>query len=403
MGAGRAYTWEENESEVEVRVTLPTGTRRNQLSITLIDEATGANLWRTEIETEGGAQRHTQRARLAVRPSFWPDALLDGVLRGPVDARESSYELVASEGGEAWDCLLVTIRKAPDTQGSWGGVLEEDAAEDTSAEEDASAARLCQLMAVSIDDAAVQRRCAEACARLADSGRVSELLAAKALAQLATSMRAHPHETGLQAAGCAVLARAPITPDAPPAVREAVLGSQLINAAVAAILRHPASAPVQLHGVRALLTVATGGAPFLAALAASESISVLSSMLERPPPVCDAACAALGAIGRAGPKGAAALVEQGAAAALFAAIASPRHSLSWRRACALVVLPLAEVCDASVTKAALAAGMLPARVRNHAAVPPARAKHHPHLPPHHSHRHLHARQARYQPRAARCM
>ena len=120
------YTFNETEADLELHIPLPTGTRRNQLSITLHDEASGANLWRAEIETAGGEERHAPRARLRVVPSFWPEPLLDGVLRGAVDARESSYQLTASGGGDAWDSLVVTFRKAPDAEGLWHGVVEGD-------------------------------------------------------------------------------------------------------------------------------------------------------------------------------------------------------------------------------------------------------------------------------------
>ena len=76
-----------------------------------------------------------------------------------------------------------------------------------------TAARLVQRMAASADDAAKQRRCAQACATLADTGGAAALLAAKALAQLAIAMRAHSGQPELQACGCAVLARMPLAPD----------------------------------------------------------------------------------------------------------------------------------------------------------------------------------------------
>ena len=120
------YTYTETPTDLELRVPLPTGTRRNQLSITLHDEASGSNLWRAEIETAGGEERHVPRARLRVRPAFWPEPLLDGVLRGSVDARESSYQLSASGGGDMWDCLVVSLRKAPGAEGLWNGVVEGD-------------------------------------------------------------------------------------------------------------------------------------------------------------------------------------------------------------------------------------------------------------------------------------
>ena len=371
--AGRAatYSWSESESEVEVRVPLPTGTRRNQLSITLHDEASGANLWRAEIETSGGAERHAASARLRVRPSFWPEALVDGILRGSVDARESSYQLTASSGGDAWDCLVFSMRKAPGTEGNaWGGVLVGDvplradaiasANDETLA--DADAARLVQRMAAALDDASMQQRCAQACVTLADAGRSGELLQAKAYAQIAIAMRTHAARPELQAAGCAVLARAPISADAPVATVDAVKDSQLVPAVVDALLRHVASPLVQLHGARALLAVANGGATFVSALLALEGVALLGTLLQQASPARDAACAALDVIGRAGGKARNALVEQGAVGALLAAVASPKAPFAWRRACARVVLPLAELSDVSILKSALNAGMLPAFV-----------------------------------------
>ena len=91
----------------------PLGTKRNQVSIALLDDDSGTNLWRAEVETAGGGKE--QAIALApprVAPVFWPEPLVDGLLMGAIDARESSYELVASDGGNAWDSLHVSIRKA---------------------------------------------------------------------------------------------------------------------------------------------------------------------------------------------------------------------------------------------------------------------------------------------------
>ena len=370
------YSWSETETEIEIRVPLPTGTRRNQLSITLHDEASGANLWRAEIETAGGAERHAERARLRVRPSFWPEPLIDGVLRGSVDARESLYQLTASGGGDAWDCLLVGLRKAPATEGTmWGGVLEGDVpataqrgADDASANDElsnlgdaGSAARLVQRMAASVDDPDRQKRCAQACASLADTGRSAELLAAKALAQLAIGMRAHPSQVDVQAYGCAVLARMEISPDAPLATCDAVMDSFIAGGNRRDLAPSRLAARTAPRRARPL-TIANGGERFIQALIASEGVSLLAGLLQQPAPACDASCAALDVIGRSGSKGKHALVNQGAAASLFTIIASSKATFAWRRTCAMVVLPLAEISDVTVLRTALSAGMLPSFV-----------------------------------------
>ena len=84
-GKTERYSWRETLSELEVRVHLPLGTKRNQLQIVLLDAATQSNLWLTEIETAGGEARVAERALLRVRPLFWSEPLLEGVLRGGED------------------------------------------------------------------------------------------------------------------------------------------------------------------------------------------------------------------------------------------------------------------------------------------------------------------------------
>ena len=51
-GKTERYSWRESASEVEIRVQLPTGTKRAQLQIALLHPKDGSNLWRTQIETE---------------------------------------------------------------------------------------------------------------------------------------------------------------------------------------------------------------------------------------------------------------------------------------------------------------------------------------------------------------
>ena len=127
------YAWTETVNELEVRLPVPIGTKRSQLQISLHDGASGINLWRTEVETVGGAtDNHTKHTMLSVRPVFWPEPLIDGSLCGVVDARESSYQLVAASGGDAWDLLIVSLRKADQTDdGWWGGVVHGEAADGT--------------------------------------------------------------------------------------------------------------------------------------------------------------------------------------------------------------------------------------------------------------------------------
>jgi hypothetical protein len=129
-GRTKRYTWSETVHEIELRLPLPVGTKRSQLAITLHDDASGANLWRTEIETIGGRENHAERALLRVRPAFWPDPLVDGVVRGAVDPLESSYQLVATGGNDAWDCLVISLRKAESAKGWWGGVVHDEAPAD---------------------------------------------------------------------------------------------------------------------------------------------------------------------------------------------------------------------------------------------------------------------------------
>ena len=320
----RGYTYSESYTEIEVLIPIPTGTKRSQLSITLHDEASGANLWRAEIETAGGEERHVPQARLSVRPAFWPEPLLDGILRGPVDARDSLYQLTASNGGDAWDCVQVSLRKAPQAEGWWGGVVEGDSTVDDGSDShmnasfhDEDAARLVQRMSTSMDSAAVLCQCAQICVRLADAGRSNELIVTKALAQLAMVMRAHSTVPELQAAGCAVLARAPVTSDDASASIDTVYDSQLLAAVMSAILRHPANTLIQLHGARALLHVSGGEARMRNALLAAEGAALLATMLQQPAPACDAACEALRRLMRSGPKASAALINQGVASTLI--------------------------------------------------------------------------------------
>ena len=370
-GCTKRYTWSETVHEIELRLPLPVGTKRSQLAITLHDDASGANLWRTEIETTGGRESYAERALLRVRPAFWPDPLVDGVLRGAVDPRESSYQLVATGGSDAWDCLVISLRKAESAKGWWGGVVHDEAPADADWPAAAAAAggdlprdaaRLVQLMATSLDNAELACRCAEALAALADAGRSAELLAAKALAQLTRTMRTHPGLAALQAAGCAVLASAPMCVDAPAGTIEAVLTSQLLGAALSAVLRHPASPLVQLHGAHAMLNTARGGEALATALLKGEGGALLAAMLQQPAPVCDTACAALGSLARLGPKAEAALVHQGAAAALISAAAASPRGAQWRARCASVIFSLCEATDAMLLRALLAAGLVPTLV-----------------------------------------
>ena len=362
---------------MEVRLPLPIGTKRNQLDIKLRDDASGANLWRTEIETAGGRVRGVERAILRVCPAFWPEPLIEGVLRGAIDPGNSTYQLSATAGGDAWDALLVTLAKAAEAEGWWGGVVEGDAHEeetyvsstgglgDDDGDEELlrnDAARLVQRMATAVDDGALQLRCARACATLADAGRSAELLAAKAHAQLSMAMRRHTTLAELQAAGCAVFARAPVGPTASTASVDAVLASDLLGACVAALLRHTTSALVQLHGSRALLRASSGNERCASALLRAEGAALLGAMLQQPAPTCDAACAALAFFARMGQKGQQALVVQGAAPALLMVAASEHTGIELRRRCAHVVFALAQCPDIALVRSLLGAGLLPTLV-----------------------------------------
>lgn len=212
-GKAERYTWRENISEMEIRVKLPTGTKRSELQIALLDPIDGSNLWRTQVETEGGQRRYPEGAILRVRPVFWPEPVIEGVLRGSVDPMESTYEMVATAGGEAWDSLLILLRKAKGSEGLWSGVVKETpqkaaAASDISAGMDA--AGIVMRMAANVDSAKVQEECALACCALGVSGKVTELLGARALPQVALAMQKHGRLANLQRAGCALLAAAPI-------------------------------------------------------------------------------------------------------------------------------------------------------------------------------------------------
>lgn len=378
-GEARTYSWRETPVEIEVRVPLPVGTKRSQLSITLHDEASGANLWRTEIETAGGRDEFAERAVIRVQPAFWPEPLLAGVLTGSVDPHQSSYELTSTsgnDGGDAWDCLQLVLRKAEGSGGWWGRVVEDELAHDGSVAAaqaaaaaaagralPSGAAELVQLMASAPDDGSLQLACASACAALADAGGMTELLAAKALSQLSASMRAHLDAPELQAAGCAVLARAPLA-SCSAAVARTVSESRLIPAATGAMLRWPAHPLVQLDGARALLTVAAGGEAFHSQLVEAQAVPLLCSCMvascASSRPVCDVACEALGWLARGGRKTQLAMLQQGAPASLLAAVASTVACYEWRRRCALVVLSLAGTSDVAILKELLAAGLLPA-------------------------------------------
>ena len=169
----------------------------------------------------------------------------------------------------------------------------------------------------------------------------------------------------LQAAGCALLARSPMSVDAPTGTTEAVLTSQLLGAALSAVLRHPVSPLVQLHGAHAMLNTARGGDALATALLKGEGGALLAAAAMLQQQRCCSSlrqCAALGSLARLGPKAVAALVHKGAAAALISAAVSSQRGAQWRARCASVVFGLCEATDAMVLRALLAAGLVPTLV-----------------------------------------
>lgn len=361
--AAERYTWQETLREVTIRVPLPLGTKRSQLQIVLLDAATGANLFLAEVETAGGKERVAERALLRVRPVFWPEPLFEGVLCGAVDPGESSYEMEASGGGDTWDSLVVSLRKARGAECMWGSVVLADvsgaaplahAVASGASDADEAAAAVMKLGAAG--GASAKEACALRCVQLASHGAVAEVVEAKALPQVAVAMAAHPDATTLLAAGCALLAAVPFP--ANEATTAAVLGSGLPVEALAAVRRHPTVGPLQLQGARAIASLANGGAECQAALLASGGVRALASMLASPPPTRDLACEALRTLARGGHKARAAVVAQGAAATLVDAIGSASSDDGWRRRCLLVVHSLVLAGDVEALKA-----LLPVRAR----------------------------------------
>ena len=285
-GKGDRYTWRETLGEVEIIVPLPVNTKRAELQVVLLDAATGENLWRTQIETQGGEERFAEGATLRVWPTFWPEPAIEGVLRGSVDAEASSYQMVASSGG-AWDSLLISLRKAKAAEVWWGGVVRGEAAPGGASERatppGGDAASFVMRMAADVRSAAAQEAGALGCVALALDGRAAELVGAKALAQVATAMEAHPEAAELQRAGCALLAAAPMDVNA--ATTAAVVTSRLLAACVGALWRAPADERLQLQGARALLNFLSGGDDCRRAVLEAEGVALLAgARAQRPPP-----------------------------------------------------------------------------------------------------------------------
>jgi len=285
-GATALYSWSETPGSVEIRVRLPSGTKRSQVKLSLRDGDREA--WRNEIETAGGKDLPAYHARLLVQPAFWPQPLFDGVLRGAVQLRECSFQMEdehvvpASRAGGGGTALVIVLTKARANDGAtergveewgaggdwWGGVLANgdatasrppdaepigalSAASRTApstedrARSSAEAAAHVQQMAGRPADIAVQLLGTRACAALArQEGGVQALVTSKAVGQVADAMRRHGSDYGLQAAGVAVLAR--IDPTTNEACSISLLSSALLGAAAEAARRWPQDEHIQV-------------------------------------------------------------------------------------------------------------------------------------------------------------
>jgi hypothetical protein len=201
----------ETDTEVDVRIRLPAGTKRAELHISL-EDATGTNLWRNEWSeyTTGGEVRAVVGATLRVQPVSWTTALLVGTLRGSVDPRECSFAVSAAASGESclhislakgaagmWNGLLLDVLNAPDPRGG-----SAEAAGPTEQE-------LLETMALHLTELPVQLRCAWRCCDLARRGQAIALVT-QALPQVAEAMRHHTGSAAMQVAGCGLLASLPL-------------------------------------------------------------------------------------------------------------------------------------------------------------------------------------------------
>ncbi|KAL1529832.1 hypothetical protein AB1Y20_000764 [Prymnesium parvum] len=356
-GATERYSWRETSTELELSVPLPLNTKRSQLQVTLLDAASGENLWATRIETAGGAPRLAENAVLRVRPMFLPEAVVDGVLRGVVDVEASSYEMVSTTGGGAWDGLVITLRK-PAGGGWWEGVVkgEGGGGGGGASARAADPASLVLRMMAHAQSAAVQVECALGCVAQAAEGKAAELVSAKALAQVATAMAQHPEERLLQLAGCALLAAAPMSTNG--ATTAAVVESRLLGACVKAMWRTPNDEALHVQGARALLRFVEGGKECVAEVVAAEGVSLATGMLRLPSPARDLACEVLRRLATSGRPCQLALVQQGGAASLLQSVASEAEPASWRVRCLLVLHSLLMGGDVDVIKWLLSSGLL---------------------------------------------
>ena len=317
----------ETSTEVEYRVRVPTGTRRVEIAFALLD-STGSNLWRNEWSdyAAGGEARSIAGATLRVQPTFWSTPLLEGVLKGSVDPRECTFEVAASEGGETF----VHISLAKSEPSAWGALLL-DAPDALSGRETPSRAattaqELVETMALQLSELPAQLQCARRCCELARrSGGAMQLVAAKALPQVAEAMRQHASSAEMQALGCAVLAALPIGLNA--LCQQAVHDSRLLSEAVAALGErgHASHGATRLHGVQALLAFAQAGGGAIDALVAADAVAPLAAALCAegepapsfpPPPTRELALEALSLLARGNAAAQRAVARHGARALL---------------------------------------------------------------------------------------
>lgn len=324
-----------------------------------------------------------------------------------MELRECSFQLVCHRcdltGGDGWDGLQVTLRKAD--AGTWGAAfLGEEALQTSCAADGALAAvateelmslgNLLQRMTAATADGTVLASDADYlvadCVHAMLAFSAHELLAAKALPQVALAMRGHPEAKALQAAGCALLATVP--PLTNRAVSLELKESQLLRAATMAALQEGADLLTRARCIEALLGFAraaaveaasggTSGPDFVGIAECIEEllteetcgIKLLILVIQTdPPPLCELACEALRLLAASGERRLVhALHRQGALSALFSHLrpepftsSPPPSSLrvlppaAWQRACFRPLLALALSSELDVQLALLEDGFV---------------------------------------------
>jgi hypothetical protein len=422
QGQNALYSWAETLTSVDLRVHLPSGTKRSQVKISL--RAGEREAWRNQIETVGGAEMPALHPQLFVQPAFWPRPLIDGRLRGAVYLKGCSFQMEDTEGegrdndhsGGA-DLVIVLAKAHPSASDGgewaedgvwWGGVFLEDesapareggvaelrqgsaqerAAEHASAEVTkpcwlTEAAATAQRMAGCLSDAEEQRVGTRACVALARrQGGVAALVAAKAVGLVADAMRRHRTDYDLQVAGVTLLSY--IDPSTNEACALSLLEAALLEAAADAARHWPSDERLLLHATRAMLMFTTAGDACVNALLGAGGVGILANGLSSAPIVRELCCAALRRLACLGSRRVTvALVKEGAASVLLAhgvphfdgstsecaAEAGERErekgsgQAGWRLRCWIVCHMLACSDETTAQQRMLSLGILPAAV-----------------------------------------